>query len=236
MRCMVKIGIEKGGPKKDGSGDWPDKNTIAAIITPDKREWHAVNQPPPSANGSGGAAPTSAASGPASGSRVRVRIHVHGSSVSSTNRCGRLMRRIGTPAASAIEDEWQRRATAAAIEAARGVVKVDGPIPPLAPIGRLGDGDGRTIIRFGWDPGPRRTGDRRKYRHGACHPHDRARSESARCRCRHGRLAGTSETPGIDWSVPLSTWSRDTMITFLLAATRLIDQANRTRPFWQLHH
>src|SRR5262249_32711754 len=45
---LGKIGIEKGGPKNDGSGEsWPDKNILAAVITPDKKEWHAVEQAPP---------------------------------------------------------------------------------------------------------------------------------------------------------------------------------------------
>jgi hypothetical protein len=44
---IAKIGIEKGGAKKDGSGDWPDKNILAGVITPDRKEWHPVEQPPP---------------------------------------------------------------------------------------------------------------------------------------------------------------------------------------------
>src|SRR5262249_5697488 len=54
------------------------------------------------------------------------------------------MRRVGEVSLSAIEDQWQRDATAAAITAARGVVQVDGPIPPLTPIGRLSD------TEWGW--------------------------------------------------------------------------------------
>jgi hypothetical protein len=57
---MAKIGIEKGKPKNDGSGEnWPDKNTLAAIITPDKKEWHPVEQPPPFDDG--GAPPSGTA-------------------------------------------------------------------------------------------------------------------------------------------------------------------------------
>jgi hypothetical protein len=57
MTFIVKVGIEKGGPKNDSSGEnWPDKNIIAAVITPDKKEWHPVVQPPPF---NGGQAPTS---------------------------------------------------------------------------------------------------------------------------------------------------------------------------------
>jgi len=53
---IARIGIEKGGPKKDGSGDWPDKNILAAVITPDKKEWHSVDQPVPFNGGGAGAA------------------------------------------------------------------------------------------------------------------------------------------------------------------------------------
>jgi hypothetical protein len=58
---IAKIGIEKGKPKNDGSGgNWPDKNVLAGVITPDKKDWHPVEQPPPF---NGGGAPSS---GPAS--------------------------------------------------------------------------------------------------------------------------------------------------------------------------
>ena len=55
MTFMGKIGIEKGRPKNDGTGEnWSDKNILAAVITPDKKEWHPSEQPPPF-NGGGAA-------------------------------------------------------------------------------------------------------------------------------------------------------------------------------------
>ena len=54
---IAKIGVEKGGAKKDGSGDWPDKHILAGVITPDRREWHPVEQPPPF---NGGGTPSTA--------------------------------------------------------------------------------------------------------------------------------------------------------------------------------
>jgi hypothetical protein len=61
---IAKIGVEKGKAKNDGSGEnWPDKNILAGVITPDKKDWHPVEQPPPF-NGGGGTA-TAAASEPA---------------------------------------------------------------------------------------------------------------------------------------------------------------------------
>jgi hypothetical protein len=61
MSFVGKIGIEKGGPKKDGSGDWADKNILAGVITPDRKEWHAVTQAPPFNGGSTGAPATTSA-------------------------------------------------------------------------------------------------------------------------------------------------------------------------------
>jgi hypothetical protein len=59
MSFIGRIGIEKGRPKNDGSGEkWPDKNILAVVITPDMKEWHPVEQPPPfDGRNSGGAAP-----------------------------------------------------------------------------------------------------------------------------------------------------------------------------------
>ena len=60
---LAKIGIEKGGPIKDKPGEfWPDKNTLAMVITNDKKEWRPIDQPPPfegstsTSSNSGGAA------------------------------------------------------------------------------------------------------------------------------------------------------------------------------------
>ena len=66
MTFIAKIGIEKGRPKNDGTGEnWPDKNIIAAVITPDKKEWHPVEQPPPFNGGNAQATASAASSGSA---------------------------------------------------------------------------------------------------------------------------------------------------------------------------
>lgn len=47
LRFIVKIGIEKGRPRNDGTGEsYPDRNTIASVITPDRKDWHTVEQAP----------------------------------------------------------------------------------------------------------------------------------------------------------------------------------------------
>ena len=59
---MAKIGVKKGEPKNDGSGEsWPDKNYLAAAIGPDQKEWHPVEQPPPINGGGRAATPTGSA-------------------------------------------------------------------------------------------------------------------------------------------------------------------------------
>ena len=62
LMFIAKIGVEKGKPKNDGSGEnYADKNVLAAVITPDKAGWHPVTQAPPfdSGGGNGAAAPGS---------------------------------------------------------------------------------------------------------------------------------------------------------------------------------
>src|SRR5262245_25842456 len=56
MSFVARIGIEKGRLKNDGSGArFPDRNRLAEVITPDKKDWHPVEQPPPFNGGGGGA-------------------------------------------------------------------------------------------------------------------------------------------------------------------------------------
>jgi hypothetical protein len=144
---------------------------------------------------------------------------------------GALMKKsgtIGTISPSALEDEWQRRATAAAIEAARNVVTLGGPVPPGTPVGRLNDTELGWVLAamlFAWI---------------------RTRAEQAATEQldieQTIRLTGLDPEPwdagavaailpelasvcAIDWSQPLAAWPRDTMIEFLLTAMRLIRKA-----------
>jgi hypothetical protein len=47
LRFIAKVGVEKGAPKGNGDGNWPDKNYLLEVVTPDRKEWHAVEQPKP---------------------------------------------------------------------------------------------------------------------------------------------------------------------------------------------
>jgi len=53
---VARVGVRKGEPKNDGSGtSWSDKNYLLAAITPDQKDWHPVEQPPPFNGGGAGA-------------------------------------------------------------------------------------------------------------------------------------------------------------------------------------
>ena len=139
----------------------------------------------------------------------------------------RKVRTVGMVSEAALEDEWQRRATAAAIEAARGVVQMDGPIPPGTPIGRLSDTEWGWVLAamlFAWI---------------------RTRAEQASCEQLDTeqtiRMTGLDPEPwdagavaailpelasaSFDWSQPITAWPKDVMIEFLLTAMRLIRKA-----------
>jgi hypothetical protein len=143
---------------------------------------------------------------------------------------GRVMTRraIGIPTISSIEDAWQRRATAAAIEAARRIIKVDAVIPPGTPIGRLGDVEWGWIVAailFAWistraeqatveeidtELAIRMTGyDPEPWDAGAV----------------IAILSELAETPDIDWAKPFGEWPREIVIKFLLTAMRLLRKA-----------
>jgi hypothetical protein len=141
----------------------------------------------------------------------------------------RKIKTIGEVSLSAIEDQWQRDATAAAIAGARGVVQIGGPVPPGTPIGRLSDTEWGWIIAaalFAW------IGKRAE---------QAVAEEIDTERCIRmtgmdpeawdaGAVAAilpdlVDECKDIDWSKPLAEWPRETMVEFLLKAMRLIRKA-----------
>jgi hypothetical protein len=143
----------------------------------------------------------------------------------------RKLRAIGMVSETALEDEWQRRATAAAIEAARGVVQMDGPIPPGTPIGRLADTEWGWVLAamlFAWI--------RTRAEQASCEQLDTEQTirltaldpepwDAGAVAAILPELASTS----FDWSQPITAWPKDTMIEFLLTAMRLIRKANIAR-------
>ena len=139
----------------------------------------------------------------------------------------RQQRKFDTPSAESLDDIWQRKATAAAIEAARNVVTLGGCVPPATPVGRLNDTELGWVLAamlFAWI---------------------RTRAEQAAAeqldteQCI--RLTGLDPEPwdagavaailpelasaSFEWSQPITAWPKDTMIEFLLTAMRLIRKA-----------
>ena len=139
-------------------------------------------------------------------------------------------RTIGQVSLSAIEDQWQRDATAAAIAAARELVQMDGPIAPGVPVGRLSETEWGWFLAamlFAWIS-------------------TRARQATAEQLDTEQliRLIALVPTPWdagaveailpeladacaeiVDWSKPLAEWPRNTIVEFLLKAMPLIRKA-----------
>ena len=141
----------------------------------------------------------------------------------------RKIRTIGQVSLAALEDQWQRRATAAAIEAARGVIQENGPIPPLTPIGRLSDTEWGWILAavlFAWISvrAEQATAEdldtERTIRMMALDPQP---WDAGAVVAILPDLANAC--PDIDWSQPLAQWPRETMVEFLLKAMPLIRKA-----------
>jgi hypothetical protein len=132
------------------------------------------------------------------------------------------------------ENNWQDRATAAAIAAARRLVCADDPIRTATPIGRLSDVEWgwvtaavifawiakraeqatvegldteRTIRLTGYDPDPWDAGAVATI------------------------LPQLADTAGVDWTTPLADWPREMMVTFLTNALALVRKATIARDF-----
>ena len=136
---------------------------------------------------------------------------------------------------AAIEDVWQRRASAAGVAGARAVVEDGGPIPPGTPVGRLSDIEWGWIVAailFAWISmrAEQATAEQldtdRTIRMTALDPQPWDAGAVATIL---PELAAAC--PDIDWTQPLGAWPRETMVEFLLVAMRLIRKAMITRDF-----
>jgi len=129
------------------------------------------------------------------------------------------------------EDEWGRRATAAAITAARRVVLSDGaPINKNAPVGRLNDVEWGWIVSaviFAWIA--------TRAEQAVAEGLDTelvirtASLESWDAGVVAAILPKLADMPGADWSKPLVRWSREEIVSFLIAALGLMRMALRAR-------
>jgi hypothetical protein len=140
---------------------------------------------------------------------------------------------IGQVSLSAIEDQWQRDATAAAIAGARGVVQMDGPIPPGTPIGRLSDAEWGWIVAgvlFAWisvraqQAAAENLDTERTIRMTALDPQPWDAGTVAAI------LPDLADACAeLDWSKPLAQWSRENIVEFLLKAMPMIRKAQIAR-------
>jgi hypothetical protein len=145
---------------------------------------------------------------------------------------------IQTVSRSALEDQWQRDATAAAIAGARGVVQMDGPIPPGTPIGRLSDTEWGWVLSamlFAWiskraeQATARELDTEQLIRMTALDPQP---WDAGAVAAILPELADAC--PALDWSKPLAGWSREDITEFLLKAMSLIRKAMIARDVSEL--
>ena len=159
-------------------------------------------------------------------------LRAHGLRCVSIKEISMAKRRtIGTPITAAIDDIWQRRATAAAIAAVRRVIDGD-VIPRAASIGRLTDIELGWLVSTalfawistraeqatseGWDP------EETLHTTGADPEAWDAGSVAY-------ILRELAKLEGIDWNRPVGSWAKDTVIRFLLAGMKLITAAMAAR-------
>jgi hypothetical protein len=136
-------------------------------------------------------------------------------------------------ALSKLENEWLDKATAAAIAGARKIA-LSSPLMN-APVGRLSDyewGIICTAVIFGWvetrvqqaiAEGRDQEGQEEMVRCTGLSP---SPCDSAVVR---SILPALADQAGIDWTLPLTAWSGDTMVGFLLLAWRLLGEAETAR-------
>jgi hypothetical protein len=131
------------------------------------------------------------------------------------------------------EDEWQAKATAAAVAGARKIVSLNGAsVPAMTPVSKLSESQWGWIITaaiFGWI--------KTRCEQAIAEGLDQEQAM---------RLTGLNPSPcdvaavtsilpmladkaGIDWTLPLKAWSKDDMTNFLLMATQLINAAETAR-------
>jgi hypothetical protein len=159
-------------------------------------------------------------------------LRAHGLRCVSIKEINMAKRRtIGMPTAETIDDVWQRAATAAAIAAVRQVINSD-VIPKATSICRLTDVELGWLVATalfawirtraeqataeGWDTEEtlRTTGD---------DPEAWDAGAAAYV------LPELAKLEGVDWSRPVGSWAKDTVIRFLLAGMKLITAAMAAR-------
>jgi hypothetical protein len=131
------------------------------------------------------------------------------------------------------EDDWQAKATATAIAEARKIATGSAPLMNT-PVGRLTDLQWGCIIAgalFGWIT------TRHQQAIAESWDPEEAVTDGGFTPCPTDVAAVRSILPklanqaGIDWSQPLSSWSKDTMSDFILLAWQLVSRADCEREY-----
>ena len=129
------------------------------------------------------------------------------------------------------EEDWQRKATDAAIDSARKITMCPGPLMNV-PVGRLSDHEWGMIVAaaiFGWievrvQQGiaeGRETEAMVRMIEAEPSPNDTAVVKMI--------LPDLADKAVIDWALPLASWSQEMMVSFLMLAWRLIGAAEALR-------
>jgi hypothetical protein len=141
--------------------------------------------------------------------------------------------KLTKPTLAAIEDEWQRKATSAAIESARKVI--GGAVPRGVPVGKLSDYELGWLVMAGicaWISTRAAQASAEGFNLAVVEEAIR-NTGTTPAPWDAGAVAATlpdlADVPGIDWMLPLNDWPRETMVRFLCAAFDLIRQAMAAR-------
>jgi hypothetical protein len=137
---------------------------------------------------------------------------------------------IGEVSLSALEDQWLRDATAAALTAMRGVVQMDGPIPPGTPVGRLSETELGWMLSaglFAWISKRAEQATAEQIDTEQCVRMTALDPQPWDTGAVAAILPDLADacTDTVDWSKPLAQWPRETIIEFLLKAMPLIRKA-----------
>jgi hypothetical protein len=136
---------------------------------------------------------------------------------------------IGEVSLSALGDQWQRDATAAAITAMRGVVQMDGPIPLGTPVGRLSETELGWMLSaglFAWISKRAEQATAEQINTQQCIRMTALDPQPWDTGAVAAILSDLADAcSGLDWSKPLTLWPRDDIIEFLLKAMSLIRKA-----------
>jgi hypothetical protein len=137
------------------------------------------------------------------------------------------------PRRSAIEDEYQRQATAAAIESARKII--GGAVPAGVPVGKLSDYELGWLVIAGICAWISKRAEQACAEGFQLSVIEAAILETGTSPAPWDAgavatiLRNLADIPDIDWNLPLTQWPRETMVRFLCAAFDLIRQAMAAR-------